>query len=134
MLSKLALASYGSHCFTFNFLPFCFVLALLWIHSGRMKIDHMFYVPVFPYLAFVVVEISCFFFLCSLREPIIGPHGFKNVLLGLFSLHLCLFSFRKMIKFYKDIFIVQLIHVHLIHAAAKRFFSQIDVKCVVTIP
>ena len=42
------------------------------------------------------------FFLCSIRKPTVSQ-WFKNVLLGLLSLQLCLFFFHKMMKFYKTI-------------------------------
>ena len=63
----------------------------------------------------------------SLRKPI-DSHWFKNVLLVLFSLQLCLFSFHKMMKFYKEI-----CSAWISRASAESIFSQIDTIGVVKI-
>ena len=58
------------------------------------------------------------FFVCNLRTPI-GSHWFKKVLLELFNLHLYLFFFHKMMKFYKAIF-----SAWISSTSVKHFFSQ----------
>ena len=63
----------------------------------------------------------------SLRKPIVF-YWFKNVLLELSSLQLCLFFFHKMMKFYKGICSAEIGR-----TSAKLFFSQIEVICVVKI-
>ena len=71
------------------------------------------------------VSFSLNFIFFNLRRPI-HPHWFKNVLLELFSLQLCLFFFHKMIKFYKNI-----CSAWINRTCAEISFTQIDVICVV---
>ena len=63
----------------------------------------------------------------SLQKPI-DSHWFKNVLLALFSLQLCLCFFHKMMKFYKAI-----CSEWISRASTKSIFSQIDAIGVVKI-